>query len=249
MQWAGKLLAIVLASIAFIPVFAQAEVVQQIGPYTVTAYTPQPGDAVYDSGADREVSFWELPLWIQMTYLSGALASIFVAVKLMPFAFLKLTGMLGNQNRDIICRYIEKNPGCTAIDIARNESLNLGSVRYHVYRLAMARKILEVKKGKFTRLFRNNGAYSEREIVVISALNIRTSRGIVSLLGAEPGLSNKQIAERLKIKASLAHVYLSDLVRDRIIRFEMREQRKMYFLESDVYSIIKKAGGRSSAGI
>jgi predicted transcriptional regulator len=118
-----------------------------------------------------------------------------------------------------------------------------------LYRLELARKIRQVKAGKFLRMFRNNGAYDAREIVVISALNIRTNRAIVSLLGADPGLSNKQIADRLKIKASLAHVYLSGLVKDRIIRFEKNERRKQYYLESDVYGIIKKVGGHSSAGI
>ncbi len=120
-------------------------------------------------------------------------------------------------------------------------------MRYHVYRLELARKIRQVKTGKFLRMFRNNGAYDAREIEVISALNIRTNGAIVSLLGVDPGLSNKQIADRLKIKTSLAHVYLSGLVKDRIIRFEKNEQRKQYFLESDVYGILTKAGKQSPA--
>jgi predicted transcriptional regulator len=244
MQPAKKLWIAIFALVIFSTVSAQAQVIQQVGPYTVSAYSPQPGDIVDDSGTDGQVSFWELPLWIQMMYLSGAIASLLVTLKLLPFAFLKLKGAAGNQNRETVYRHIEENPGCTMHDIARGESINLGSVRYHVYRLELARKVRQVKAGKFIRFFRNNGAYSEREVEVISALNIRTNRAIVSLLGTDPGLSNKQIAERLKIKASLAHVYLSGLVRDRIIRFEKNEQRKQYYLESDVSGIIKKSGRR-----
>jgi predicted transcriptional regulator len=245
MHSAGKLGIIVLLLIIFTSVSAQAQVIQQVGPYTVSAGSPRPGDIVDDHGADGSVSFWELPLWIQMYYLSGVIGALFVAIKLVPFAFLKLKRTVENRNRELIYRYIEENPGCTVNDVSRGESLNLGSVRYHVYRLALARKIREVKKGKFSRFFRNNGAYNDREIEVISALNIRTNRAIVSLLGEDPGLSNKQIADRLKIKVSLAHIYLSGLVKDRIIRFEKNEQRKQYFLESDVYVIAKKAGGQS----
>jgi predicted transcriptional regulator len=193
----------------------------------------------------HSVSFWELPLWVQMTYLLGTLATVLVAPKLMSFAFLKLKQAAANRNRETIYRFIEENPGCTTHDIARGESLNLGSVRYHVYRLELARKIRQVKTGKFLRMFRNNGAYDAREIEVISMLNIKTNRAIVSLLGANPDPSNKQIADRLKIKTSLAHVYLSGLVKDRIIRFEKSEQRKQYYLESDAYGIIKKTSGQS----
>jgi predicted transcriptional regulator len=246
MHSAGKLCIIVLLSVIFTSVSAQAEVIQQVGPYTVSVGSPPPGGIVDDHGSDRQVSFWELPLWIQMYYLSGAIGALFVAVKVVPFAFLKLKGTVENRNREMVYRYVEENPGCTVNDIARGESLNLGSVRYHVYRLALARKVREVKTGKFARFFRNNGAYNDREIVVISALNIRTNRAIVSLLATDSGLSNKQIAERLQIKVSLAHVYLSGLVKDHIIRFEKNAQRKQYFLESDVFGIVKKAGGQSS---
>jgi predicted transcriptional regulator len=217
------------------------------GGYEVRPATPEEVAKYHSEHPDdmKPISFWELPLWVQMTYLSGTLAAILLALKLVPFAFLKLKQTTANRNRDTIYRFIEENPGCTTHDIARGESLNLGSVRYHVYRLELARKIRQVKAGKFLRMFRNNGAYDAREIEVISALNIRTNRAIVSLLGADSGLSNKQIADRLKIKTSLAHVYLSGLVKDRIIRFEKNEQRKRYYLESDVYGIIKKTGGQS----
>jgi predicted transcriptional regulator len=230
-----------LALIIFTSSVAYAEpggyTVRPMTPEEVAQYRSQPHEEM------REVSFWELPLWVQLMYLSGGLASALVALKLLPFAFFKLAGMLDNRNRDTIYRYIEENPGCTMNDIARSESLNLGSVRYHVYRLELARKIREIKTGKFARLFRNNGAYNEREIVVISALNIRTNRAIVTLLAKDSGLSNKEIAERLKIKASLAHVYLSDMVRDRIVRSEKSERQKMYYLESDVYAIVSKVRG------
>ena len=148
MQSAGKLWLVVILFIIFTSVSAQAEVIQQVGPYTVSVGSPPPGSIVDDHGADRQVSFWELPLWIQMSYLSGALGALVVALKLVPFAFLKLKSTVENRNRERINRYIEENPGCTVNDIARGESLNLGSVRYHVYRLALARKIRRGQNGQ-----------------------------------------------------------------------------------------------------
>jgi predicted transcriptional regulator len=192
----------------------------------------------------EQVQFWQLPLLAQITFLTGSGASLLVLVKLLPLTLLKLVGRTGNGNRDAIYRYIEAHPGCTGQEIARGKGMNLGSVRYHLYRLELSHKIRHVKTGKFIRFFRNNGAYSEREVVVISAMHIRTSRAIMRLLDTDPGLSNKQISDRLKIKASLAHKYLQDLASERIIRFEKTDQHKMYYLENDVCDIIKKTGRR-----
>jgi|AGTN01.2.fsa_nt_gi Uncharacterized protein conserved in archaea len=251
MRSVGTLGIVAIALIIFISVSAQAKVIQQVGDYTVSIDDSKPVGIVHHNDAYGEKSFLELPLWIQMMYLSGIVASLLVALKLLPFVFLKLKGTIETESgsREKIYAYIEENPGCTVTDIARAESLNTGSVRYHVYRLELARKIREIKTSKFVRMFKNNGVYTDREITVISALNIRTNGAIVALLGTDPGLSNKQIADRLKIKASQAHAYLSDLLRDRIIRFEECDRRKVYYLESDVYVILEKTGRRPPADI
>ncbi|HEY3273744.1 MAG TPA: winged helix-turn-helix transcriptional regulator [Methanocella sp.] len=213
-----------------------------------------PGASNNYPGVDREVSFWELPLWIQMSYFSGAIAALIVAVKVVPFALLKLKVKLSNKNRESIYRHINDNPGCTVTDISKHEEMNVGSVRYHVEQLQDARRIVLVKMGKFMRLFRNSGAYDEREIAVISALHLRTSRAIVFLIRDRPGLSNKQIAELLNIKESMAHTYLSGLLKNEIIRYEKNGQQKMYYLENDVEAILAKvsnvpAGQNNSAMI
>jgi predicted transcriptional regulator len=246
MHPAGKLCILVIAFIIFISAPAIADTIDQVGPYTITTGAP-PGSIVDDSGADGTVSFWELPLWIQASYatgmLVGVLASVIVMVKLIPLLAVKARKMFDNRNRETIFEYIDDNPGCTVNDISRGKSLNVGSVRYHVYRMELEHKIQQVKAGKFIRIFRNNGAYDEREIVVISALNVRTSGRIMWLLRKTPGLSNKQIADRLKIKESMAHVYISHLLKDEIVRFEKQEQQKMYYLANDASDIMEKYAG------
>jgi predicted transcriptional regulator len=208
------------------------------GGYYVTPATP--GDRADYQGDTYAVSFWELPLWIQMYYLSGAMGALFVAFKLAPFVLLKLKRKLANENRESIYRHIQDNPGCTVTDISKHEEMNVGSVRYHVDQLQDARRIVLVKIGKFMRLFRNSGAYDDREIAVISALHLNTSRAIMFLIKDKPGLSNKQIAGMLDIKESMAHTYLVGLLKDEIIRCEKNGQRKMYYLESDVEAILLK---------
>jgi predicted transcriptional regulator len=213
-----------------------------------------PGDRADYQGATRTVSFWELPLWIQLSFLSGTTVSLLIAIKLVPFAVLKLKGKKANQNRESIYRHINDNPGCTVTDISKHEAMNIGSVRYHVDQLQDAHRIVLIKIGKFMRLFRNSGSYDDREITVISALHLRTTRAILFLIRDSPGLSNKQIAETLDIKESMAHTYLAGLLKDDIIRCEKNGQQKMYYLQSDVEAILLKvtnapAGQNNSATI
>lgn len=200
-----------------------------------------PGQVDDHPGTMRSVSFWELPLWVQLSYLSGAIGAVVVAIKLLPFAVLKLKSKIGNQNRESVYRQIDQNPGCTVSDISKREAMNVGSVRYHVDQLQDARRIVMVKIGKFRRLFRNSGAYDDREIMVISAMQVRTKRAIMFIVRDNPGLSNKQIAEKLAIKESMAHTYLASLLKDSILRCEKNGQQKMYYLESDVEAILAKA--------
>jgi predicted transcriptional regulator len=227
-----------LFMLSLLIIFASAVVCADNGGYEVRPATP--GEVYDHQGTIVSVSFWELPLWIQLTYMSGAIGALIVAIKLLPFALLKLKTRVANQNRESVYRQIDRNPGCTVSDISKLEAMNVGSVRYHVDQLQDARRIVLVKIGKFRRLFRNSGAYDDREIVVISALQVRTKRAIMFILRDSPGLSNKQIAEKLNIKESMAHTYLTGLLKDGIIRCEKNGQQKMYYLEGDVEAILAK---------
>jgi predicted transcriptional regulator len=224
--------------LALLIIFTSALAYADNGGYTIR---PVPPGVVDDHpGTTESVSFWQLPLWIQISFVSGSVASLLVIIKLLPFAFLKLKKKLTNQNRETVYRQIDLNPGCTVSDISKREAMNVGSVRYHVDQLQDARRIVLVKIGKFRRLFRNSGAYDDREIAVISALQVRTKRAILFMIRDNPGLSNKQIAERLNIKESMAHTYLASLLKDSILRNEKNGQQKMYYLESDVEAILTK---------
>ncbi len=252
MQIMGKLCIVILALFTILPcVPAYAEQ----GGYTVRPMTPDEVAAYLNDSANhpsemRAVSFWELPLWVQMFYvsafLSGALGALLVVFKIIPFFLIKTKKLHDNKNREEIYDFINQNPGCTVNDISRGKSMNVGSVRYHVDRLEMASRIVQIKLKKFTRLFRNSGAYNDREIVVFSALKIRTNKAIVQVVREQPGLSNKQIADKLEIKESMTHLYLVHLLKDEIVRYEKQGQQKLYYLENDVEEIMQKMAGKQA---
>lgn len=65
-----------------------------VRPHSEANLTPEESALVDRSGADGTVSFWELPLWIQVAYLSGSIGTILgsliffpMVVRKMPFNF------------------------------------------------------------------------------------------------------------------------------------------------------------------
>jgi hypothetical protein len=69
-----------------------------------------------------------------------------------------------NRNRNELLKYVGDNPGVTAVDISRELTMNLGTVRYHLFILTANNKIVPHKEdGKFLRYFRNSGAYTPQE--------------------------------------------------------------------------------------
>lgn len=224
--------------VVFSSLFAHAE----DGGYVVMPGPPHNNTTVPADSGSYPISFWQLPLWVQLFHvgeIGGAIvACALVALKLVPLALLKLREKLRSDSREAIYRQIERNPGTTVSEIARDHSMNAGSVRYHVEQLESAQRIMHVFVGKFKRLFRNSGAYNRREIEVISALHVRTNKAIVCLVREHPGLSNKEIAERLEINESMAHLYLTRLMEDAIIRCRQKGQSKLYYIESDAEAIM-----------
>jgi predicted transcriptional regulator len=135
--------------------------------------------------------------------------------------------------------YIRNNPGSTVREISKNEDINLGSVRYHISQLELAKRIVTTRIGKFVRHFQNSRKYSDKEKLVLSAIKNDTCKYILIYIKDNPGVRTKQIADQFGIKESTAHWYMEWLIDDKIIRFELEGKRKTYYLEEDVKPIIE----------
>ena len=218
-------------------------VIARQGDYIIMKHAPP--DAIGDtSGADGTITFWQLPLWIQLTKVTEiaviTAAALALILKLWPVVIGKLRTPRDNEIRDQIYRHIKNNPGTTMADIARKEDLNLGTVRYHVGQLQSAHRINLVRSDKFVRLFQNSGVYSEREKTVLSAINRPTAMALVSYLHDHPGTTGPEIAGYLQITDSGAYVQLKKLLRDQVIRAEPAGRFLRYYLREDVKALIDR---------
>jgi predicted transcriptional regulator len=215
-------------------IFAIAPACADNGGYVVMPYhedanlTPEQRALIDDSGADSTVSFWELPLWIQVSYSWGALLTVAGSLLVLPLAVRRLKGPLDNRNRESVYHYIEDNPGCIVPEVARGTGMNKGTVRYHIQQLESESKIVLRKIGKFMRLYRNSSTYDEREKIVASHLRNKTSKAVVEALMEHPGATNQEISELIEVEKSLIYRYLRQLIQDQIVVVEDDGKHKRY---------------------
>jgi hypothetical protein len=88
-----------------------------------------------------------------------------------------------NGNRTGVFRYIAENPGSTLYEIARGTSVNIGTVRYHLFILGTNHRIVAHHTGeKFVRYFTNAGTFSDRERTIISLLRRDVTGKVLRLL-------------------------------------------------------------------
>ena len=118
------------------------------GATIIEPYAPQtgPSDTL---GADRIVSFFELPLWVQAAWIISVLLGIFGAIKYGALILEKVKITLQNKNRAAILEYMANHPGCTITDLSvqKNTGINRGTVKYHLSVLLIERKIIRKKDG------------------------------------------------------------------------------------------------------
>ncbi|MGA9140412.1 MAG: winged helix-turn-helix transcriptional regulator [Methanocella sp.] len=199
-----------------------------------------PGNNIKEGGAENSVPFWQLPLWIQVSFILAAIIAGLGVIKFTPVLLGKLKHLVENRRRDLIYTYIQSNPGSTVRDISRSEGINIGSVKYHVNQLGMAQRIVPKRIGKFLRLFQNSNTYTDKEKLVLSAFKNETSKSILIFLKNNPGAINRQIADNFDIRESTAHWYMDSLLRNRIITYVKEGKYKRYYIEEEVVPIIEK---------
>ncbi|MGA9139282.1 MAG: winged helix-turn-helix transcriptional regulator [Methanocella sp.] len=123
-----------------------------------------------------------------------------------------------NENRRQVLRYVADNPGMTAAEAARSLDINLGTVRYHLFILALNHKVIAHNEGdKFLRYFTNAGAYSQQERSLVSLMRRDTLRRMLVVLSRRPGITGPELARELNVSTTAAHRHISELAEKGIV--------------------------------
>ena len=136
--------------------------------------------------------------------------------------FLKIFSVLGyrriagdpvfrNGNRATIHTVIREHPGITFPDLSRLTGIKRAAVRYHLAVLSVREKITRIHCLNMTCYFENNGQFSDFEKQMIIHLRNRTARTILEMLVISPGISRRDIAEKIGIAGSSVTWYTDRL--------------------------------------
>lgn len=200
-------------------------------PVNLANLTDEERAAIMNNSAEyREVSFFELPLWIQLYVFPGLLIGIVTSFLAAALAVRHRRSK--NRNKDGVMAYISGNPGCTAPELARERNMNIGTARYHIQRLQDEGRIILEKIGKYSRIFVNLHTYDDREKRIASHLHSASSRLIISTIMETPGISNQMLSEKLGMEKSLAYRYMQKLLEDGIVTFEWEGKNKLYYIDT-----------------
>ncbi len=192
------------------------------------------GMGVDSTGADATITFWDLPLWIQVYYVSGLLMALLVSLKIFPAVISCIKRFIKNQNRQNISKYIVDNPGTTKAEISSNLGINRGTVKYHVHKLESDSKIASMKVSKFTKLFKNSSELKNDEKIITSHIRGETSRILLWSILENPGITNQELAKTLRLDKSTVHWHANKFLADDMIRFEKEGRYLKYYVKDDV---------------
>lgn len=208
------------------------------GEYSVDPYPLQSGPS--DSlGTDSMISFFALPLWIQLAWIISLILAIFGALKFGSVIIGKVKIKLQNKNRAAILNYIGNNPGCTLADLSKKTGVNRGTAKYHLYLLLIEKKVVRKKDEKQSYLFINGGMHLERRRVYGYIMN-PAKREILNTILDKPGISNKEIAATLQFDPSTTHWHLQQFLEEQMIVSRWDGRNTNYFLSQEVEDILRE---------
>jgi predicted transcriptional regulator len=211
------------------------------GGYTVKPGSGSPAGSQVPVDAPA-ISFWQLPLWVQIAGLLDGILIMGGMLYASPFVIGRLQTVLDNRNRLSIFNYVMSNPGCTQSEISSKQNMKNGTVKYHVQMLEAEGKVILKRMGKYTRIFNSSKANSELEKVVLSYSKNDTSKGLLQAIMEEPGVTNQKLSEKFRLDKSSIHWHMERFLNDNLVRFEQDGRYKKYFLEADVGKFLSGNG-------
>ena len=157
----------------------------------------------------------------------------------MPIILAKVKVILQNKNRAAILEYLRDHPGCTIADLSKNTGISRGSVKYHLSVLLLERKIVRKKEGKLMYLFMNGGTDPEKKRMYGYIMS-HPKQDLLKIIRSEPGISNKDIAERLGLDRSTVHWHLQQFLDEKMVESRWDGRNMSYSLTPEVEDILKK---------
>ena len=213
------------------------------GGYITSSYNPDPGISIVDhpeavTGFNGMTTFWQLPLWIKVLIISASGVAILGLLKMIPFVFGRLGNVLENPKTKNIFNYIVKNPGYTIAELSSGQSINRGTLKYHLQQLMAEKKVIAVRRGKFSRFFFNNTMVVDKESLISSYMRSEGSQKVLLTIMENPGITNQDLSTRFNLTKSTIHEYLVRFFKEGIVESRQDGKFKRYYIKHDARLIL-----------
>jgi predicted transcriptional regulator len=173
------------------------------------------------SGADAEVTFWELPPRVMLESVMFSISplllyplELFFFVKMFAYlGYRKITtaSVLRNITRSRIYEAVATNPGIFFNELARQTGVARSTLRYHLALLRMTGKISASKTGSDVRYFENSGKFSEAEQKILAFLHNGRERLICEYLIRNPATTRADLEKVLGISGAAVTWHMNRL--------------------------------------
>jgi len=134
-----------------------------------------------------------------------------------------------NITRERIFTYVKMNPGCYFSEIKRALRLNNGSLTYHLKILEKRQLVVHRTFGKFKYFFIQGARIDDEWQDVIT----RKHERIFSIIARNPGMIQREIIERSKLKRRTVNRIVAKLESEGRIVVKKMGRENHYFLPKD----------------
>jgi predicted transcriptional regulator len=220
---------IVLLSLFILLIFSTTALSDD-GGYIVGPHV-EDGGGVDSTGADATITFWDLPLRIQVYYVSGLIMAFLSSFKIFPAVLSRIKRFVENQNRQKIFKYILDNPGTTTAEISRNLGMNRGTLIHHLMMLDKQNRVISYKTRGKVHYFLNEGTYGEKEKVALAALKNDKHRRIISEILNCDRITHETLAGRIGVSAPTISWHIRHLKEEGIVRADANGRHTEYSID------------------
>lgn len=201
--------------------------------------SPVPGYPESASRMDILAALWELPLYVQLSYLAITAVAILGLFKLLTFVSGRLKHALENPKTKEIFFHIQNNPGLTIQQLSDEQNINRGTLKYHLGQLFTNNKIMLVRRGKVSQLYYNKLSPMDKESIIASYMRRNdNSRSILFSIMDNPGVTNKDLSEKFGLDKSTITDYMKKFMDDDIVEFRQDGKFKRCYVKQDARMIL-----------